>query len=156
MPRNSNGRNRNVVANRTMQSMRELYLRQFAAISDDIYYSLVFERDYPVLSRVFESAAMGGVDSFRNIGAMIVELGGDPSLNARIGQGRVKPMDIFGIRADDIDRIIRYTLERERGIIKLCDGIMSTSDDAELLDKISCMSLKREELCGLLERMLNS
>ena len=139
-----------------LDRLKKLYLREFASISDDIYYSIIFEREYPALAQIFESASLDGVGDFRALGVRIAELGGDLSINLRLGQGRARPVDISRICAQDIDRIMRYAAKREQMSIALCESIASVCDSADTVDFISDISLKKRARCELFSRILNS
>ena len=150
-------RGRGIVGNRSaLERIKRLYFREFASVSENVYYSIIFERDYPTLSDIFESAAFEGVEGFRRIGASIGALGGDPSLNLRLGQSKAKPVDLSRISAQDIRRIIGYVTQRERSSISLCEDIAAASDDADTIDVVSDIVLKKEELCVRLKRILDS
>lgn len=139
-----------------LDRLKRLYLREFASISDDIYYSIIFEKDYPALARIFESASLEGVGDFRALGTRLAVLGGDLSLNLRLGQGRASPADISHISAQDIDRIMRYATKREQMSVALCENILTVNCCADTIDLVSDISLKKRARCELFARILNS
>ena len=138
------------------ERLKKLYLREFASVADDVYYSIIFEREYPTLAKIFESAVLDEVESFRRIGAIIDAIGKDPSLNLRLGQSKARPADLSRISSQDIHRIIGYVIQRERSGIALCRDILAASEDLATTCAISETVAKKEELSALLRRVLDS
>lgn len=76
---------------RFMRGLDSAYIGELEGISDYIYYSLLSENNYPGLYQLFENHALDEMRHFDMLGSVILDLGGNPVINANI---RTKPVYI--------------------------------------------------------------
>ncbi len=83
---NLNNRNTNY---RFMRALDGAYIGELEGISDYIYFALLSEDKFPALYQLFENHALDEMRHFDMLGGIIVEMGGNPVINANI---RTKPI----------------------------------------------------------------
>ena len=131
-------------------------LGEFLSISEYIYYSLLFESDYPELSELFERAAESALGRYRAVGALLLRMGEYPLLNVQPRGRQSSSRELSDINTKGIDAIISDAIERERRGISEYDRLIGYTQNSELLNALpSVISNKRNTLSSL-ERTFNS
>ena len=114
-------------------------MAELGDISDYVYYSLMLEECFPVLSELFEKIATTEMRHFLLLGKMTIRLGGDPALRTRHTTpfyGR--PERIDGKMAE---KMITSAIDGEQAAVKryLCLAKAMCADKAAvaLLERIA-------------------
>ncbi len=139
-----------------VSELKRYAMREFASVSEYIYYSLIFEEEYPELSELFERAARSAVERFRRSCALIISLGGDPSLNMQIRQSREGILRREELNPARIERILRSARQAERLGISALERASALSESSELKKEAERLAQDKNELAVTLERLLNS
>jgi len=129
-------------------SVRSLELE---AISDHIYFTLIFEKSAPVLSELFEKLARSEMEHFLLLGKMTVALGGDPAIKPRTrGHGQIER----GTKWQGAPyQALKLALDREKCILESYEGLLDTfSHDQVARALLERIMLDKEHYAKMLSR----
>ena len=131
-----------------MSALKQIYTREFVALSDYIYYSLIFEEREGEISALFNSLAERQIEIFKSVGRLLCGMGVSPALNTQLRQ--------LSSHDEKIEEIFLKEAENKRNIIEELTKLIIISDDKSM-DSDLCFVVNRErDILEIYERILRS
>ena len=156
MRRNSSRSEEKTDRRRFVQLLKKCYFEEFVLLSDYLYYSLLFEREYEGLSEFFDTLARSRVDIFKGVGGMLLDFGENPQMNIQLRGRSVfgsAPWDICG---EDVERAIKALVGAEKQTLSDYERVMSLSEEEGIKNQVNRYICGKRELIDKFERMLAS
>ncbi len=139
-----------------LSALKQSYIREFTALSDYIYYSLIFEGSNGEMSRVFCDLCQRQIEIFKRVGRLIVNMGSRPALNTQLRQiSSISEADDL-LCIDEIERIFRGEAEKKRRSIEELTRIFIASENATVDGELQEIINDQKDILARLERVLNS
>ena len=110
-------------------------------ISDYVYYGIILAECYPALSELFERLAMTEMLHFKLLGQMILALGGNPCIRARVGGASVCTPPT----ACDVKRLLESAIASEKKACAEYNRLAAEACGDKFAEEIFCRLASDED-----------